>query len=358
MKNLDDSQAMQLLDPKNVLGSTGMYADQCEQAWKESSQIVFPDAYKQVQNVVVCGMGGSRFTPRMVKEVFRDRISVPYEIVEDYTLPSYVNEHSLVILSSFSGTTDEIYSCGLDAQKRGAKITGIVKGGKIAEFLKTNGYPAYIFDTPFNPCGQPRIGGGYLLMGHAGLLSALGLLKIDAKEVAEAISFARDVSKRCDVSVPQGTNPAKLLAWTLFDSHPFIITSEFLRGFGNGFANQINETAKMISDYRYIPELNHHLMEGLKHPETLHQSGLFVFFKSDLYSPNVLKRYAITKNVVDKQGVRTHTVTLTGKTKLAQLLESCVLGGFTTFYMAMLYDTDPVAIPWVDYFKAELAKSA
>jgi len=33
-----------------------------------------------------------------------------------------------------------------------------------------------------------------------------------------------------------------------------------------------------------------------------------------------------------------------------------VLAGYSAFYLAMLFDTDPVAIPWVDYFKAQLAK--
>jgi hypothetical protein len=121
--------------------------------------------------------------------------------------------------------------------------------------------------------------------------------------------------------------------------------------------NQINETAKMISDPRFISELNHHLLEGLQRPDTLHETGLFVFFESDLYSEPIKKRFGITKTVVEKQNVKTHSISLQGKTKLAQVLGAYALSGFTTFYMAMLYDTDPVAIPWVDFFKAELAKS-
>jgi len=356
MKNLDDLESIKKMDPLDVLGSTKMFPDQCQQAWDESTKIKFPNEYKIVKNIVVCGMGGSRFTPKMIKELFWDKITLPYEIVDDYTLPAYVDGNSLVILSSFSGSTEEILSCGLEAQKRGAKIAGVCKGGKISEFLKENSYPAYIFDPKFNPCGQPRIGGGYLLMGHAGLLYSLGVLPIDSKEVVEAIQFVRECSEKFDVAISEKENPAKLLAWKLVDTHPFIITSEFLRGFANGFANQINETGKMISDYRHIPELNHHLMEGLKHPESIHENGLFVFFVSDLYSDVIKKRYKITQDVVSKQGLQTETVELTGKTKMAQLLEACALGAYTTFYLAMIYDEDPVTIPWVDYFKEQLAK--
>src|SRR5436190_20090195 len=110
MKSLDDVVAMKTLDPSDVLGSTGLFPDQCKQAWEESSTLVFPEVYKKVSNIVVCGMGGSRFTPRTIKELYRDAISLPYEIIEDYTLPAYVGPQTLVILSSFSGTTEEVIS--------------------------------------------------------------------------------------------------------------------------------------------------------------------------------------------------------------------------------------------------------
>lgn len=359
MTNLDDVAGMKKLDPSGVLASTAMFPDQCEQAWREASTICFPESYTPIYNIVVCGMGGSRFTPRTIKELFRDRIKEPYEIVEDYTLPAYVDKDTLVILSSFSGTTEEVLACGQDALKRGARLSGVMKNGdsKVSSFLKDSSATAYFFDPKHNPCGQPRIGGGYLLMGHLGLLKALKLIDIEANEVAEAIAYARTVGKQYGAQISIQNNPSKQLAMTLKDTHPFIVTSEFLRGFGNGMANQINETAKMISDPRNIPELNHHLMEGLKRPETLHQSGLFLFFLSRFYSAPVQKRYTITKEVVEKQMLKTHSVELHGPSKLAQALEAFTLSGFTTFYMAMLYDTDPVAIPWVDYFKAELTKN-
>ena len=333
-----------------------MFTKQCKQAWNESRSIVFPEEYSSVKNIVVCGMGGSRFTPRTVKELFRDRISVPYEIVDDYDVPAYVNNETLVILSSYSGTTEEVISAGLDAEKKGAKLAVIALGGKVAEWAKQKGIPAYLFTPTHNPCGQPRVGGGYLLFGHIGFLVTLGFLQLTEVEANDAIGWAEKKAEEYAGGVLESSNPAKQLARVLYETHPFIIVAEFLRGWGNGFANQINENAKMISDMRYVSELNHHLMEGLKHPATLHQNGLFLFIRSSLYHTSIQKRFGITKTVVEKQDVKTHEITLTGKTKFAQILEAFTLSGYTTFYLAALYDVDPVAIPWVDYFKAQLSK--
>jgi glucose/mannose-6-phosphate isomerase len=288
--------------------------------------------------------------------LFKDRIKEPYEIVEDYTLPRYADHDTLVVLSSYSGSTEEVVSCAKDALARKARLTAVAGGGTIAQMAKENGFPAYIFSPKFNPSGQPRIGGGYLLMGHLGILKALGLLNVENDEVSQAISFARSVGKLYDMKVPTEKNTAKQLALDLFEKHPFIISAEFLRGFGNGFANQINETAKMISDYRYIPELNHHLMEGLKHPESIRQTIVFLFFLSNLYSERIRKRFALTIDIVKKQQVTARTIECTGKTALAQVLEAYTLSGFTTFYLAMLYGSDPAAIPWVNMFKERLSK--
>ena len=293
-------------------------------------------------------MGGSRFTPKTIANLYRKYISVPYEICEDYTVPGYVNSDSLVILSSYSGTTEEVLAAGKDAAAKGANIAAIMS--------KKMDYPGYYFNPKFNPCGQPRIGGGYLLLGHLGLLKSLGFVSVKDEEIIAAIAFAKEAGKKYAAEIPEAQNQAKQFARFLKDKHPFIITAEFLKGFGNGFANQINETAKMISDYRYISELNHHLLEGLTHPDTLHQNAVFIFFLSHCYSAPVQKRFSITKDVVQQQHVATRDITLTGANKISQTLEAFTLAGFTTYYMAMLYDADPVAIPWVDYFKAQLAK--
>lgn len=195
-------------------------------------------------------------------------------------------------------------------------------------------------------------------MGHLGILKSLGLMDIRTQEIAEAIAYARSLVASFREDVPAKINPAKQLAVTLDGTHPFIVTAEFLKGFGNGFANQLNETAKMISDPRVIPELNHHLMEGLAHPDSIKINGLFVFLTSRFYSDPVQKRFAITKAVVQKQGIKTHEIALGGTTPLAQILEAYTLSGYTSLYLAMLHDIDPVAIPWVDYFKQQLKKEA
>ena len=65
MTDINSREEIAKLDKDNVLSSVESFPDQCLQAWTESTKIVFPQNYKSVENIVVPGMGGSRFTPKI-----------------------------------------------------------------------------------------------------------------------------------------------------------------------------------------------------------------------------------------------------------------------------------------------------
>jgi glucose/mannose-6-phosphate isomerase len=158
------------------------------------------------------------------------------------------------------------------------------------------------------------------------------------------------------IQVLEADNKAKQLACLLFQKIPVIVSAEFLSNVGRVIRNQIHESAKNFADYHSIPELNHHLMEGLTNPEINKQLLIFVFINSQLYSPRITTRFKITADVVQKQHIQTYEFVPSAKTKLAQTFESIQFGAYVNYYMAMLYGLDPSKIPWVDYFKAQLGK--
>jgi Glucose-6-phosphate isomerase len=355
MNKLDDIKKILKLQGGNVVIDSVNFLDkQLDQSFKEASKIVFPKNYQQIENIVLGGMGGSRFPTLIIYHLFKDQLRKPIIINDNYSLPSFVNEKTLFIASSYSGTTEEVLVMLKEAKNKKALISGITAGGELAKKLEESKVPFYQFNPVFNPSNQPRIGFGYAVGGMLGLLMSLGVLKIKKEEVEKSISFLTKVIKNFSIENPFEKNEAKKLASFLFEKYPFYIVSEFLTGVGNAVANQTNETAKVISDFRVIPELNHHLMEGLKHPDILKKLLVFVFFESDLYSPPIQKRFLITKEVVEKNKVKTFTYKLLGKTKIEQVFEVMALGSFLSMYLSILYQENPAAIPYVDYFKKRL----
>ena len=61
----------------------------------------------------------------------------------------------------------------------------------------------------------------------------------------------------------------------------------------------MNENGKRFAGYFALPELNHHLLEGMVNPKSNKDSLFFVLFNSSLYHQRK-KRYEITKDVLAK----------------------------------------------------------
>ncbi|MBI3103718.1 bifunctional phosphoglucose/phosphomannose isomerase [Candidatus Daviesbacteria bacterium] len=336
---------MNNLDPKNVLGSVEMFLDQCEQIWQEAKNVQFPDHYRQIKNIVICGMGGSAFGGYVVSSLYKDQLKVPFISNNDYSLPGFVSENTLVILLSYSGTTEEVLSCLEEAKGRRVLISGITIGGKLGDFFQENKVPTLRFNPRFNPSGQPRLAPGYMVLGLIGILNKLGMVSVSDEEVRRAISEVKENQESIK-------SAAKNLAKKIYGSIPVIFAAEFLSGNAYIIRNQTNETAKSFASYSLLSELNHHLMEGLKNPP---DKKLFVLFlNTDLYSDKLSKRVELTKDVVGKNGVGWSEYQPSGSSKLSQVLNVLSFGGFLTYDLAMLYGQDPSVIPWVDYFKERL----
>ncbi len=352
--NLDDREKINKVDLQGSLGSLEQLANQCQEVWQVGESLSFDQTYQDIDRVVVAGMGGSSLGTHIIQSVFKNELRLPITIVPDYTMPAFVNERTLVVASSYSGTTEETISAATDAHEKGAKVTGITSGGPLAELLKQWNVPALIFPTTFNPSKQPRLGLGYSIFGQMILLARCGLLNLERHHLDEVLAAIAQAHLDSGVAVTTDTNPAKLLAFEMVDRTPIITVAEHLEGTAHVFANQLNESAKTFSEYRVIPELNHHLMEGLQFPSLNQTNLLFVTTHSSLYSENNQTRITLTEEVIEKNHIEFRSINLKATTRLAQAFELLVFGSYTSFYLAMLYGKDPSSIPWVDWFKAQL----
>ena len=353
---LDSLDEITKLDEKNALGSIQQLGSQVQQIWEEAKKLQVDSSYREVTNVVVAGMGGSSLGTHVIQAVFKEELGVPVIIAPDYTVPNFVNEKTLVIASSYSGTTEETLAAVKDAKAKGAKIAGITSGGPLAEYLRENNYPALVFDPVFNPCGVPRMALGYSIFGQMALLAQAGILKIEEHDYTAVMETIAKAHLLYGVTVAQDQNPAKLLAFEMKERMPVLTVAEHLEGVAHVFANQINETSKNFSEYRVIPELNHHLMEGLQFPKVNPDYHLWLMVLSPLYNSSNTKRMKLTEQVLEKHEIEYREFTATAPSKLTQAFELMTFGSYASFYLAMLNNLNPSPTPWVDWFKGELKK--
>jgi len=347
MVDFNDLEAIKKIDPLDTLGSTDLLLKQCETAWKEVTTLDLPHHIEGITNIVFCGMGASIYGAQVLKALQGPEMPFPTEVVSDYFLPNYVGPQTLVVLTSYSGNTEEVLSCAEEAKAKGAKMVVLSKGGKLEEFARDNDVPAYIFDGKLNLCGSPRAGCGYSIFGLIGLLNKLNVVEIEEQEITDSLIRMHD--KVADLKQQAQTDVA-----TFINKIPIIFTAEHLSGNGMILRNQFNETGKNFAAYFLIPDLNHHLMEGLQFPKDapLH----FIVLNSPNYSPKIKKRFELTMEVVKKNMYPVHEFMTSGATVYDDFLEALIYGSYLTLYMGLTYEQNPATNPWVDWFKEELSK--
>lgn len=350
---LDDLAQISKLDKGNILLSIEHLPQQIENAWREVQKLDLT-GYEKATNIVVAGMGGSALGGRIIHYLEFKNLRAPIEIVTNYHLPKYVNENTLVILSSYSGNTEETISCAYEAIKRKAKIIGIEDSGKLMELLQKENLPFYDIDAKHNPSGQPRMGLGYSISALLTILSKLNFITYTNEDFKKAIAATEKFITDFGPRIHTNQNHAKKIAEKLATKIPILISSEHLIGSAHAMKNQLNENAKTFAAHFEIPEINHHLLEGLKYPNRAKDLFLFVFLESNNYFDRIQKRYPITQDVIKKNGYNYEIYKTVSTAKLEEVFEILVLGSYVSFYLAMLHGIDPSPIPWVDYFKEKM----
>ncbi|MFQ5452318.1 MAG: SIS domain-containing protein, partial [Candidatus Paceibacterota bacterium] len=244
------------------------------------------------------------------------------------------------------GGTEEVVQSTKKAIEKKGLVTGISSGSKLVDTLSAGALPYYKFDPINNPSGQPRLGLGYMIFGVALILSKLGYIALDSSEVNQAVTKVKESN---NVIKEKAGNFIEKIA----DDIAVFVSAEHLSGTSHIVRNQMNETAKAYADYHLIPELNHHLLEGLSYPKN--KSLGFIFYDSSFYFNRNSRRITLTKQIVKKQNIKVLAVSFEAESKIEEFLKFLQFGSYLSFLLAKSRNLDPSVVPWVDYFKEQLA---
>ncbi len=352
--NFNINNSIKKWDKNNMYASLQNFYLQCQQTLADESNIKIPVQYKKIKNILIAGMGGSTLGSHIIKSVFEKEIKIPFQIINNYTLPGSLTKDTLVVVSSYSGNTEETLSAFYQAKTTGAKIWILTAGGKLKKLKEKHNIPGYIFNPCHNPCQEPRMGLGYFIFALLILLQKNGLIKIKKEKLKKITQELKKWSKQ--FSPENKNNFALKTAKKIRKKIPIVIGSEFLLGNAHILRNQFNENSKTFSCWMEIPEINHHLMEGLAYPKSNSKELIFIFLNSRLYHPRIKKRYPITQKIIQKNKIDFIEFCPSSPDKLSQSFEILAFGGFLSFYLAILNRLNPTPTQYVAYLKKELKK--
>ena len=296
-----------------------------------------------VQNIIVTGLGGSGIGGTILSELIQAECPIPVIINKDYFLPEFVNANSLVIISSYSGNTEETLSAMRQAINKKAQIVCITSGGKVLEIAKEHKY-----DTIIIPGGHPpRSCIGYSLVQLFKIVQFNKFVKTDLlKQVADSIIL---LNKENSAIKLEATTIAKLLNGKI----PVIYSLGTSEGVAVRFRQQINENSKMLCWHHVFPEMNHNELVGWTEKN---ENLAVVTFRSSFDYERTVKRYDLCKPLFAKYSSSVTDITAKGNSKLEQFIYLINLGDWISCYIADIKNIDAVEVDVITNLKNELAK--
>ena len=319
------------------------------------------DAAKDIKAVgdfnqlIFCGMGGSALPASILKT-----LSTFYEwpinikIYRTYGLPSRISPRALVFTVSFSGNTEETISSYEEAKKRNLTVISVATGGKLAKLCKKNKTP--FIKLPAEKI-QPRSAVGYQFAAITKVLSNSNIITDLDKDIST-------MSK----TLKSGTleKQGKELAKRIKGKIPVIYASDKYRTLAQIWKINFNENSKSPAFWNYFPELNHNEITGMAYELECEYSDKPIFhvliLKDENDHPRIQKRMDVTAKLLSTQGqsasggkekgLKVDIIKLPKiKNLLVKIFSNYILSQWTSYYLALEYETDPSPVKIQEEFK-------
>lgn len=370
MIDLDNLEIYRQYDPSGMLVHLHGLPQQCRQAWKKANEFALPTDFKDVNKLVICGMGGSAIGGDLLRSLTLP-LSEPITFVHrGYDLPAFVGSKTLVIASSYSGNTEETLSAFKQALNTNCKKLAVTTGGKLRNLAQEKRVPIFTIDY----LSPPRAALGYSFIPLIALLSKLGFLEDKSAGPTSSLRAKQsNLTARALPALVEGMaqtlegllgklaentltslNPAKQLARKLFDKLIVIYGAGILSPVAQRWKGQFNENSKAWAFYETFSELNHNAVVGYEFPKEMKDKMYIVMLRCPSLHPRILARYQITSEILEKAGVEHKVIDSQGKDDLTQMMSLVCLGDWVSYYLAMLNQTDPTPVKMIDYLKKRL----
>jgi glucose/mannose-6-phosphate isomerase len=343
-------------DKQDMFSKLVNFHEQIKEAVKIGEQAEVKLQVKKINKIVLTGLGGSAIAGDLLRSYLSEEIKIPIIVNRDYFLPKFVDENTLLVVSSYSGNTEETISAYKDGVKKKAKIICITSNGEVEKIALKKKHPVIKIPSGF----PPRTALGYSFFPLLVVLTKLGFIKNKKREIAETVKLIEEKSKV--YSNPEHEeNLAYKIAIRLSGSLPFIYTSGKFDAVAMRWACQIEENAKMLAHFNVFPELNHNEIVGWSGEvggsfKDLMNKISIVMLRDDGEYERIKHRIEITDDLMRPYAGEILNIYSEGKSLLARIFSHIYLGDWVSFYLAILNKVDPTPVKPIEYLKSELAK--
>lgn len=346
------SEDIEKVDHANMFALLRDFPNQVREALEIGAHADLQLKTAGLRNIVVCGLGGSAIGGDLLRSYLVSDLNIPFLVNRFYTLPRFVGPDSLVIISSYSGNTEETTTAHREALRRKARILCVSSDGITEQLARRAGSP--FIKVPGGL--PPRAALGYSFFPLLLALARLKLIKSKQKEITETVALL-DANAQRSAGLDPATNPALALAQKLHHRIPICYSSnERFDAVNTRWRGQIAENAKALAFGNVLPEMNHNELVGWKVLENEMREMVVVFLRDAGDHKRVQMRMELTKEIIGRYTEHVEEVWSEGRSVLTRMFSLIQMGDWVSFYLAILHGEDPTPVAVIDYLKQSLAQ--
>ncbi|MEI7604189.1 MAG: SIS domain-containing protein [bacterium] len=305
--------------------------------------VKIPDlsAIQGVKEVIVCCMGGSAFPIEIVtdhlKEAYRRDVIT---ICRDYNLPKRIDADTLILVVSFSGSTEETVSCFNEAIEQNIPVIGISIGGEVSRICSEKNIP--FIKLP--PVLVQRFGTGYMISAVMRTLVEIKLIPRQDEEIRNIKVILEPV--RINMQ-----KHAEALAKRMKDRIFTVYTDNTHKSAGNIARIALNETAKVVGYNNIFSESNHNELACFdKSP----YSHIFLLLTYPEINTKLIKRFELLKEILKEKDIVYEKINCNFSNILYREIYFTLFFTYLSYFLALEMEHDPVGTPTQDLIKKML----
>ncbi len=318
------------------------FPEQLTKALEIGESAVLKTKYStEIKNVVVSGLGASGFGGNILSELFREELKVPVVVNKGYFLPAFVDSSTLLILSSYSGNTEETMSCAHQALRQGLHPVCITSGGRLEEFALQNNLDLIKIPSGFPPrtCLGYSTTQLFFVLGHYGLIP--NTFKQSIKDVVSLLQKEQNKIME-DTEFLAAKLVKKIIVLYAEDKYESIL----LR-----LKQQINENSKLHCWFNVIPEMNHNELVGWREEN---DSLAVLLLRADDEYPRNTHRIVFKKDVIVKLSRNVYEIDAKGADTFAKHFYFIHFGDWLSYHLALIQGYDPMEIDVLNKLKGHM----
>ena len=299
----------------------------------------------EFNTIAVCGMGGSAIGGDIVADSLYSISEIPVEVIRYPELPGWVDEHTLVIVSSYSGNTMETLSTYDLAREKGCSIVAVTSGGALMEKCMTDNVPIIKIKEGI----QPRNAVGYTIGYVLNTIASVG--GPDIRQ--DCLKTVPSLKKYLDDIEPLDALPRKI-ALELYGHLPVIYSIPEIQALAGRWRAQFNENGKIVAFDGRLPDSNHNDIVGLLTDKAKHVKPIIL---TDRHLSKMMKEIVNnTLNKLKSRGFEPYLITISGRNAFERMFKTMMLGDFISLHLAFFQSIDPSDVSSIKKLKKSLAK--